>query len=103
MSLLFLLMHCFIIQLFVQTKTKKEKSQTPVYNAYDIYQIAVCDSHPVRYSRVHGHSQFTLLLNHQVHVVVLQDGDHLYLHGTLKRMRSKVRDTSGRVQLVNIS
>lgn len=44
----------------------------------------VCASHPVWYSRVHSYGLFTLLFNHQVHVVVLQDGDHLHLHGTLK-------------------
>lgn len=42
----------------------------------------VCAPHPVWYSRVHSYGLFTLLFNHQVHVVVLQDGDHLYLHGT---------------------
>lgn len=37
---------------------------------------------------IHSQRLFTLLFDHQVHVVVLQDGDHLYLHGTLLRMRS---------------
>ena len=57
----------------------------------------MCVSHPVWYSRVHSYGLFALLLYHQVHVVVLQDGDHLYLHGTLQRMRSTVRHTTGRV------
>lgn len=46
------------------------------------------------YCGVHSQRLFTLLLYHQVHVVVLQDGDHLYLHGPLKRMRSTARPHS---------
>lgn len=45
-------------------------------------------SHPVWHSGIHSQRLFTLLLDHQVHVVVLQDGDHLYLHGTPWSMRS---------------
>lgn len=39
-------------------------------------------SHPVWHCRVHSYGLFALLLYDQVHVVVLQDGDHLYLHGS---------------------
>lgn len=45
-------------------------------------------SHPMWHCGIHSQRLFTLLFDHQVHVVVLQDGDHLYLHGTLLRMRS---------------
>lgn len=54
-------------------------------------------THPVWHSRIHSYGLLTLLFNHQVHVVVLQDGDHLYLHGNLTRMRNVVLHTSGRV------
>lgn len=74
-------------------RQRKNKDHNPT--------TGVCASHPVWHSRVHGHSLLALLLDHQVHVVILQDGDHLYLHGSLERMRSTGRDTSGRVQLVN--
>lgn len=53
-------------------------------------------SHPVWHSRVHSYRLFALLLYHQVHVVVFQDGDHLYLHGTRTRMRTTVSDASRR-------
>lgn len=39
-------------------------------------------SHPMWNSGVHSDSLLALLFNHQVHVVVLQDGDHLHLHDT---------------------
>lgn len=54
--------------------------------------IRKCQSHPMWHSRIHSQRLFALLFDHQVHVVVLQDGDHLYFHGTLRRMRSTARD-----------
>lgn len=52
-------------------------------------------SDPVRNSWIHSYSLFPALLYHQVHVVILQDGDHLYLHDTCARMRTAARDASG--------
>lgn len=56
------------------------------------------------YSRVHSYGLSTLLLYHQVHVVVLQDGYHLYLHGPPHtHARHCARHLEERFKLVNIA
>lgn len=60
-------------------------------------------SHPVWHSWIHSYGLFTLLLYHQVHVVVFQDGDHLYLHGTFYACAQQCATLPEEVVLVHVA